>query len=358
MQIPAVILLPPNRVWRTYPGGKMLDVLEGRRQPKDSHFPEDWIASTTPALNPAPEDHPEAGLSRIHLEGEWHLLRDVIQRYPDEMLGPEHVAKHGPNTGFLLKVLDSAVRLHIQAHPTIAFAREHLGHNSGKTEAYVILGIRSDVGEPYICLGFQRPLPRREFRAAVLAQDSAKLLSTFDRVPVRPGDVFVVPGGLPHAIGEGIFMIEIMEPTDFVVRFEFERGGYILPEASRFMGRGIDFALDMTDFSQVTTRQVIDRNFHSPSTLNRQDGGLEEILIDREQTPCFSLHRLRLKERFTRTTDRFAVGIVTRGTGRIRSEKFEQPLRYGDRFLVPHQTRRTDYSTDEGMEIVLALPPA
>jgi mannose-6-phosphate isomerase len=40
----------------------------------------------------------------------------------------------------------------------------------------------------------------------------------------------MVPGGMPHAIGEGVFMIEVMEPTDFAVRIEFERGGYVLPE--------------------------------------------------------------------------------------------------------------------------------
>jgi len=35
-----------------------------------------------------------------------------------------------------------------------------------------------------------------------------------------------IPGGILHAIGEGIFMVEIMEPSDLAVRFEFERAGY------------------------------------------------------------------------------------------------------------------------------------
>ena len=70
----------------------------------------------------------------------------------------------------------------------------------------------------------------------------------FDRISVKPGDVLFIPGGVPHAIGAGIFMVEIMEPSDLVVRFEFERAGYTLPESARFMNRGLDFCLDIFDF--------------------------------------------------------------------------------------------------------------
>lgn len=35
------VFLPPNRVWRTYHGGRVLDRLTGVSQPTDSHFPED-----------------------------------------------------------------------------------------------------------------------------------------------------------------------------------------------------------------------------------------------------------------------------------------------------------------------------
>ncbi len=40
----------------------------------------------------------------------------------------------------LVKLLDSAVRLQLQAHPTAEFAKAHLNSNSGKAEAYHILG--------------------------------------------------------------------------------------------------------------------------------------------------------------------------------------------------------------------------
>ena len=51
--------LAPNRVWRTYPGGRTLDQIEGVRKPEDSHFPEDWLLSTTAARNVGREEFPD-----------------------------------------------------------------------------------------------------------------------------------------------------------------------------------------------------------------------------------------------------------------------------------------------------------
>ena len=48
-------------------------------------------------------------------------------------------------------------------------------------------------------------------------------------------------------------MVEIMEPTDLTIRIEFERGGYVLPENARFMGRGIDFALSMFNYEEISS---------------------------------------------------------------------------------------------------------
>lgn len=350
-------MLPPNRVWRTYLGGKTLDTLEGKINPKDGHFPEDWIASTTLAVNAGRENIQEEGLSMVEIDGVVHKLKDIMERFPDDLLGPEHFRKYGANSQFLVKLLDSVIRLHIQAHPTVEFAGKYLQSNSGKTEAYIILGSRKDIEEPFIYLGFQHPIPREEFKNAVMNQDTTKLLSCFEKIPVRTGDVFIVPGGLPHAIGEGIFMIEIMEPTDFVVRLEFERGGYILPEAARFMGRSIDFAMDMIDFSPRKLKQIRQDYFCPPRTLTQQDGGVESILIDERQIRCFSVNRLKVTSRFIRSSNTFYVGIVTSGAGTITSGKDRHDLKLGSKFLVPVRTKEVEFATDTEMNIVLAFPP-
>jgi mannose-6-phosphate isomerase len=352
MNIPAIIILVPNRVWRTYPGGKTLDELEGKPKPEDSHFAEDWIASTTLAVNKGREAQGE-GYSKVEINRKIYLLKELMEEYPLEILGEKHYKKYGSNTQFLLKFLDAAIRLHIQAHPTIPFALKHLNSNSGKTEAYVILEIRKEFSDPYIYLGFQHPTSKEDFKQAVLSQNVDRILSCFEKIYIQPGDVFIVPGGLPHAIGEAVFMIEIMEPTDFAVRLEFERGGYTLPEEARFMGRGIDFAMGMIEFKQLPFEQVRQQYFCKPVLVHQESNYEEFILIGKEQTSCFSVNKLKITGKYTRKSDNFHVGIVTRGNGIILAGTESVTIKKGDKFLIPYKTKTVTYAASDELEIVM-----
>ena len=358
MKIPGVILLPPNRVWRTYLGGKTIDVLEKKDHPTDGSYPEDWIASTTRANNRGRENLKDEGLSRIELDNRDILLRDLFAEFPEETLGAEHFSKYGANTQFLLKLLDSSIRLHIQCHPTAEFSKKNLNSPSGKTEAYIILRTREEVENPYVYLGLQNPPKKEEFKQAILRQDRGGILSCFEKIPVKPGEVFIVPGGLPHAIGEGIFMVEIMEPTDFVVRIEFERGGYVLPEEARFMGRGIDFAISMFNFDKMSVDEVREKNFLRPKLIRQyNDLSVEYSLIDEEATRCFRAKRLDVVGVLEKEEESFYVGIVTRGNGTVSSAGLTREIRTGDKFFVLFQTERVQFESREGMEILIALPP-
>lgn len=357
MNIPPVIMLPSNRVWRTYLGGKVLDSIEGKSNPEDTHYPEDWIASTTIAVNKGREEYIHEGLSRIEVGDSNLSLKALMEKFPEEILGEEHFKKFGANTQFLLKFLDSMIRLHIQAHPTIQFSQKYLKSNSGKTEAYVILNIRDEIADPYIYLGFQKEILKDDFKKIILEQNIDNLLSYFEKIYIQPGDVFIVAGGLPHAIGEGIFMIEIMEPSDFVVRLEFERGGYILPEEARFMGRDINFAMDMINFSPVSAEQTKEKYFCSPRLLREESGGKEYILIDKKQTSCFSVNKLYLNGSYNKNSDSFYVGIVIKGKGKITTGDQEETIKAGDKFFIPFKTNIVEYFSAQEMEIVFAFPP-
>ena len=116
-----IVELPQNRVWRSYPGGRILDELVGKDNPRDSHFPEDWIGSVTPARNPGSQRRHE-GISSIQIDGQELLFTELIARDPDYFLGKEHVACFGQQPMVLVKLLDSAVRVQLQAHPTAEFA--------------------------------------------------------------------------------------------------------------------------------------------------------------------------------------------------------------------------------------------
>jgi len=125
-------LLAPNRVYRVWKGGALLDRLQGKPQSEDSHFPEEWVGSTT--VSRLPDRDPEEGLSRVALpDGSAVLLKSLVEAFPEAMLGAAHVARYGRQLAVLCKLLDSAVRLPIQCHPNRDFAWRHLRSEFGKT---------------------------------------------------------------------------------------------------------------------------------------------------------------------------------------------------------------------------------
>ncbi len=352
-----LIPLPPNRVWRTYIGGKQLDLLADEAIPSDGHFPEDWIASLTPAVNPGREHITEEGLSSVSVDGKRLLLKELIERNPEEILGKKHIEKFGQSTSFLLKYLDSAIRLHIQCHPTVQFAKQFLNSNHGKTEGYYILGTRDDIENAYIYLGFQRPPSKERLKEAIETQDIEFLESLFKKIPVKKGDSFLVPGGLPHAIGEGVFMIEIMEPTDLVARIEFEKNGYVLPEKARFMDRGVDFAISMFDFTPIPVETVRSKYFIKPRLSNDDEMAQEFILFDHTITNCFRMNKLLVKGEYTLEKECFYILMITDGSGQIQAGKQTFNVKFGDKFFVPASTEMIQLITDSCLELVLAMPP-
>jgi mannose-6-phosphate isomerase len=336
---PGLLLLEPNRVWRTYPGGRTLDRLEGKSAPADSHLAEDWIGSVTRATNVGRE-HLVEGLASARLApgAPLHDLASLIAERPEHLLGRAHVAAHGARPSLLVKFLDSATRLHFQVHPTRDFARRILSATSGKTEAYHILAVREDLAEPpYIYVGFQRPPAREHLAAMIAAQDIAGIEACFDRVTVAPGETFLIPGGTPHALGPGVFMVEIQEPSDLVVRFEFERAGYVLPESARFMGRDLDFALDVFDLAPLDAAKFDARVRCRPRLLRElPGGGREDELIGPERTDCFRVTKTHLRAPASRTvTGTFSIAIVTAGAVSAETAAGSLELRTYDRVFIP-----------------------
>lgn len=348
-----IIKFTSNRVWRTYLGGKLLDTIEGKETPQDSHFPEDWIGSTVEARNVGREDISE-GLAMVKNDaGDTVPFKELLQGNQAEYLG-SHASKVRVMDDIpLVKYLDSATRLHFQAHPTRAFAQERLGMPRGKTEAYVILQTREDICDPYIYAGFQRPPSRESLKNWIETQNIDAIESCFDRIAVKTGDVFLLPGGQPHALGEGILMLEIMEPSDLAVRFEFERCGYVIPEQARFMGTDIETALDVFNFEPVSPDIF---RCEPKVLLNDQHGNCLEELIGKEKTDCFNVQRASVKSRFQRTNRAFFFGIVTQGKGTIKIGDELIELKQWERFFCPASVTEFEYQTDSGMSVLECYP--
>ena len=72
------------------------------------------------------------------------------------------------------------------------------------------------------------------------------MLGLLHRVEVHSGDVVYVPPGVLHAIGEGVFLVELQEPEDLSILLEwrdFELDG----ERDGHLGLGFDLALEAVE---------------------------------------------------------------------------------------------------------------
>ena len=128
-----IVKFKRNRVRRNYLGGKGIDLLQGNFSAEDSERPEEWIASMITANNQGLVPIEGEGLSIIEAN---QSFIDLIRENPVKYLGEKHYEQYGLNLGFLMKLLDSSMRLHTQAHPTREFAKTYMDSEWGKFEAY------------------------------------------------------------------------------------------------------------------------------------------------------------------------------------------------------------------------------
>lgn len=138
----------------------------------------------------------------------------IGELFPDALYGPANVAHFGNVPPFLTKLLDARENLSIQVHPTAAYAASRPEKNwHSKTEMWVILGADKGAG---LYLGLKEGVTREEFAAAVENGDDVSKFLNF--VPVRPGNVYFIPAGTPHAIGAGVLLAEHQETSETTFR--------------------------------------------------------------------------------------------------------------------------------------------
>jgi mannose-6-phosphate isomerase len=353
------IPLDPNRVYRFYRGGALIDRFRGSADARDTDYPEDWVGSITPARNPGAGHPPDEGLSMVALpSGQQMALKALLEAFPKETLGPAHVAKYGASTGLLVKLLDSSIRLPIHCHPTRPFARQHFDSIFGKTEAWIVVETREIPGvEPYVMLGFKEGVEKNTFRRQVERQEIADMKAGLHRIPVKPGDIFYVKAGLPHAIGEGVFLIEAQEPTDFSIVAEW--AGFPIEAENAHLGLGWDVAIDCFDFTNYRPQQLIQEYRLDPLLLRQERDGEEWQLLGGKTADYFRATRLQARGELPIDEAGFYIGIVTRGQGALSGAFGEIELRQGDSFVcsaaVPTHAFRS--AGAEPLEVVRCLPP-
>lgn len=317
------IVLPPNVIEHFYRGGSRLAQLRGF-EPHSDFLPEEWLAATVHRAG-----LPDSGPSRLQ---DGTLFSDLVAADP---LGWLSDAEGGPDgkadTGILVKLLDADQRLPVHVHPDRPFAAQHLHSCYGKTEAWYVLA--ADGPDAAVWLGFSQEVDEAELSAAVDAQDSEWMLSRLNRIDVAPGDGIFVPAGTAHAIGAGVFVVEVQEPTDQSILLEWS-----VTTSGRddsHLGLGLPLALQAVNHHATTPDMLQDLVTRPSDRTAGTAAGEVGPLLTSSADPFFRLDELAPHGGTVGAAGGFSVLVVTEGVGTLSSPEGSIDVERGQVLAVP-----------------------
>ena len=330
------VRLPANQLHRFYRGGARISELRGSGN-TDPYAPEEWIASMA-----SPFGEPGVGVSALP---DGTSLADAVRSDPGAYLGPAHVERFGADVAVLIKLLDAGERLPVHLHPDDAFAREHLDSQYGKTEAWIILHAEPGAS---VHVGFREPVERATVDDWVKRQDADAMLAALNPLPVSVGATLFVPAGTPHAIGEGILLAELQQPTDFSVLLEWEGFAIDGPRVGH-LGLGFDVALESLNRSPWSDADL------KNATITRRDGTAGvETLFPAEADTFFRAQRITSVSAPLEAA--FSVLLSVNGSGRLTGDDWAVEFGRGDAILVPYGAGDTVVETSG--QVLRCMPPA
>lgn len=149
-------------------------------------------------------------------DGEGRSLGDIVLSDPGNRLGQHALGAVGgkPIFPLLVKLIDAAENLSVQVHPDDVAAAA-MG-KPGKTEAWYVLSAETD-GSLY--LGLDADVDTATF------MDHARLLdgtsaADLRREDARNGQTWMIPAGTVHALGAGVMVYEVQQPSDITFRLD------------------------------------------------------------------------------------------------------------------------------------------
>ena len=225
-------------------------------------------------------------------------------------------------------MLDSGIRLPVQAHPTKEFSRKYFHSEYGKAESWVILGLRENAK---LYFGFQDGVTIEEFKAAVEKSeyDKEAMVGLIREVNVEKGDVLFIPAGAVHAIGYGCLILEVQEPTDFTIQPERWCGDVKLSDYEMYLGIDKETAFTCFDFEHKVQGKV------KAQIIEKTEQFQYESLIGKQQTDCFRVNRINAGGTIS-LKEPASVYVVTDGNGVLSGQDYERNLKKGDYFFLPY----------------------
>jgi len=347
-----------NRVWRTYEGGALIDRWKKTAPEIDASMPEEWIMSTITARG---KNRPEKeGLSLIKTNDGNLALKDLIDSDPVLYLGKALAQKYG-TTGVLIKMLDSMERLTIQVHPDKQYAKNILNSEFGKTESWYVLNTREvDGGKSVVYMGFKKHVTKEHWKSIFENQNIEEMLDCLHKIEVKPGDAFMIYGGVPHAIGAGCFLMEVQEPTDYTMRVEktTPKGLKIGPELIH-QGVGEETMLECFHYETHTLEEALNNWKITPQVIDESNEFTLRTLFNTKHTNCFGLSELLLNGSHTiKNNSSFYVAVIYSGDGIMMCNSNEYEYTQGDEIFISAAIPEITFTSKSPSKILLCYPPS
>jgi mannose-6-phosphate isomerase len=289
-----------DRIW----GGKKLETYLDKENLPTATTGESWELSAVD------------GDVSIVKEGLWKgkPLTEILEGYPDEILGTKVHARFGTQFPLLFKFLDAREDLSIQVHPNDALAKER--HNSfGKTEMWYVM--QADEGSRII-VGFKEKSSPQQYLDHLKDKN---LIEILNEVQANKGDVFFLETGTIHAIGAGIVIAEIQQTSDITYRvYDWDR----VDAEGKSRQLHVEEALDAMNYNVTDTQKQYETSVNSSN-----------VMVD---CPYFTTSFLPLDGNVPIKKDgsSFTVYICTEGFFSVTAEDGQvYSYKKGDTVLIP-----------------------
>lgn len=262
--------------------------------------------------------HPDGPSVVVSGKHKGKLLSDVLMEHP-------HYLGTHPRDGLpvLVKLIDASQNLSIQVHPTDEYANMYEKGASGKTEMWYVLDAKPGAE---LIFGCSQDMSLEVMRTGLEEGSIEKYLR---KVPVVKDDVFFMPAGTIHAIGEGVLLAEIQQSSNLTYRlYDYDR----VDKHGQKRQLHWDKALEVANLSgSIKPRQPM-------RVLRYRPGVATELLC---RCKYFEVNRMLINtergQEVTYSADAlsFRVLLCIEGAGRLVYDDEALEFRKGDCIFVP-----------------------
>ena len=294
LQIDPLIKLSPAFMDYLWGGTKLRDVY-GKKCDYDI-IAESWELSAHPAGNSVVASGRHKGLS----------FSRYLETVGKKVLG----WKCAPLQAFplLIKFIDAKQNLSVQVHPDDDYALEN-ENEYGKNEMWYVIDAEEGAG---LYVGFNRNIEREEVERRV--QDNT-IIDVLNFYPTTPGDVFFIPAGTVHAIGEGNLICEIQQSSNTTYRlYDYGR----VDKFGNFRELHLDKALDVLNYKK-----------YEPVKLEEENGKVRCKYFEVQFIEIGGSEELEFED------DSFHAIVCIKGEGRIGIEDQILTIGKGETIFIP-----------------------